>query len=54
MKSLSLKEKNFVSYVVAAIVSASTAFIGVGFYHGIFHMNSHQTHCHQDSVCHNH
>jgi hypothetical protein len=54
MKSLALKGSNFVPYVLAAVVSASAAFVGFGFYHGTFHLNANQTHCHTDGVCHNH
>jgi maltodextrin utilization protein YvdJ len=54
MKSLTLTVNNIAPFFVAAVVSASTAFIGFGFYHGTFHMNANQAHCHQDGVCHNH
>jgi hypothetical protein len=54
MKALALKGSNLVPYIVAAFVSASATFIGFGFYHGTFHTNANQTHCHADGVCHNH
>ena len=54
MKSFGLTVNNIAPFFIAAVVSASTAFLGFGFYHGTFHVNANQTHCHQDGVCHNH
>jgi len=47
MKSLTLTVNNIAPFFVAAVVSASTAFIGFGFYHGTFHMNANHARCHQ-------
>jgi len=54
MKLLTLTASNIAPFFIAAVVSASTAFLGFGFYHGTFHINANQAHCHQDGICHNH
>lgn len=52
-----LKEKltkdNVIPAAVAVFVPAFFALIGLGFYHGTFHMNANNTHCH-NGVCHKH
>ncbi len=54
MKALVLRGSNLAPYFAAAVVSAFSAFVGFGFYHGTLHLNANQTHCHTDGVCHNH
>jgi hypothetical protein len=52
-----LKEKdtknNLVPALVAVFVPTFLTLIGIGFYHGAFHMNSNTTHCH-NGACHKH
>jgi hypothetical protein len=47
------KNFSFRNIVLLTTIPAALIALGVGIYHGTFHMTSNTTHCHEN-VCHNH
>lgn len=47
------KKYTFRKIAAIAFIPAALITLGVGIYHGTFHMTSNTTHCHEN-VCHNH